>query len=83
MLVLSVAGAATVTARQKNADETLGQFVCNRTEMHEVAGAGGAFYLQRLSIKMMIAFEGFYQHIIHREPDWPAPIGVATEQIDV
>jgi hypothetical protein len=83
MPLCSMTRATTILPRQKEAHETQGEFARYGAEVHELARTCGTFDLQRVTVKVVIAFEGFDQEIVHWKPDGSTPIGIAAEHINI
>lgn len=49
-------------------------------ERDHIAGAGGALHLNRITVVVMELLQALDQQIVGREPDWAAPVGVASKQ---
>src|SRR6185369_14982747 len=77
--IVAVARAAAVAVGQEHRAEAACELARDLGEVHEVAGAGRAFDLERVAVEVMITLERFDQQVVDREPDRPSPVGVAAE----
>ena len=64
--VLTVTRTPSGSIPQKDAPQPTGQFVRYLTQVHEFAGAGRAFHLKVVAIKVVIPFQGFDEQIVER-----------------
>ena len=71
---------AAVFVAEKNPRESLGNFACDLPQIEHFAGACRAFDFVAVAKEVMKLLQRFNEQKIHREPDRPAPIGVAAEQ---
>src|SRR5437660_11021610 len=69
--------------RQEDGTQTPADLAGYLVQRHLAPGTGRAFDLKLVAVKVMIAFQGLDQKIIDREPDWPAPVGVAAKHAGV
>ena len=78
--VAAVARAAPAGVSEKDAGEARAKFKGDLTQVHHAPRSGGAFDLEAVSIEMVVAFEGFEDEEVYREPDRPTPVRVAAEE---
>ncbi len=76
-----MAGPSAGFVGDENRHQAIAQFVGDLLQVEHLAGAGGAFDLEIVAVEMVIFFEGFQEQEIIGEPDGPAPVAVAAEQI--
>src|SRR4029453_17894715 len=78
--IAAVAGAAPAGVGEKDAGEARAKFKGDLMKVHHAPRSGGAFDLERVSIEMVVAFEGLEDEEVYREPDRPTPVRVAPEE---
>src|SRR5439155_24380973 len=76
----AVAGPAPSGGRDEEAREPPVELVRDLAERREAARADRALDAQRVAVEVVIAFERLDDEVVHREPDRPAPVGVAAEE---
>src|SRR5258708_20708282 len=67
-------GPAATRIAEKNVNEPPGNFRGYLPEIGFGAGMRGALHLKIFAVVVVKFLEGFDEEIIHREPDWTAPI---------
>ncbi|HYX59139.1 MAG TPA: hypothetical protein VE888_09030, partial [Streptosporangiaceae bacterium] len=75
----AVDGALPVTVPQEGADQAAGQLLGHLEQRHHRPGAGRAFDPQVVAVVPVVLQQGPDQQQVDREPDRPAPVGVAAE----
>src|SRR5262245_9111089 len=78
--VRPVAGAVSVLGAQEQPCKSSCQFFGDFGEVLHLAGTGRKLDAKIVAVKVVIAFESFYQEVVQREPNWPAPVRVAAEE---
>jgi hypothetical protein len=78
--VITVAGAAPLRVRQKEAAQTATQVIRHLLEVEHPAGPGWALHLQAVTVEVVVTFQGLNEQVIDREPHRAAPVGVAAEE---
>src|SRR6478672_10840443 len=68
-----------VRAAHPQFDQPIGQLVRDLFESEVAAGSGRAFHFEIVAVIMVKLLERLNQKVIGREPDWSAPVGVASK----
>src|SRR5262249_36975046 len=72
-----------VAIAEKDAGEPAGNFLGHLKEVHFSSRAGWAFDLEGIAVVEVKLQQGAQDDSVHREPDGPAPIGIAAEHAGV
>ncbi len=78
--VFPVTGAVALGGAEEQPGEARFDFARDLLEVHQPAGAGGAFDLEAVAVEMVVAFERRDEVVVRREPDRAALVGIAAEE---
>ncbi len=70
-------------ARQEDIREPARKFVRELLQRQHFSGTDRALHLQLVAVEMVVAFKGFDDQVVDREPDRAAPVGVAAEKVAI
>src|SRR5579872_1159548 len=65
---------------QENARQAARQFFRYLVQREQIARTGGKLDLEALPVEVVKRFQRLDYQVIEREPDWPTPVRVTTEQ---
>src|SRR5262249_51574649 len=74
-------GPAPVRVTQEEARQPTRQLFGDLPEGRLTLGAGRQRDQQAITVEVVQSLQRLDEQVIHREPDWPTPVGIATEQL--
>src|ERR1700757_2238876 len=82
-MIIPVARAPARAVGQKYSDEPFCEVMGHLTQIFQNTRTGGAFDLEIITVKKMVAFEGLNNQVIDWESDRTSPVGITAEQIGI
>jgi hypothetical protein len=80
LLASSIHRAAPLGVPQENTRKPNTNFLGDFKQSQHVAGAGGAFHLEVVAVKLLEIYQCSHQEAVHGHPNRSAPIGVSSER---